>query len=160
MSLFCHSLVTCYCGQLGLITKTKQKTLEGYLWMVTWLDGRIWTKINVLTSNLIWLGGRIWIETLCRPEILLYNDKICIDIHKNIMSSAVFSFLTCWEWHGDGGIPGLWSGWMTANFIVQCSLVRGVEDVRCTETLRWFIPGCWQCSVQCHQQHKAHHDHQ
>ena len=36
------------------------------------MDGRIWTEINVLTSNLIWLGGRIWIETLCRPEILLY----------------------------------------------------------------------------------------
>ena len=48
------------------------RVVEGYLWTVTWLDGRIWTEINVLTSNLIWLGGRIWIEILCRPEILLY----------------------------------------------------------------------------------------
>ena len=47
--------------------------LEGYLWTVTWLDGRIWTEINVLTYNLIWLGGKIWIETLYRPEILLYQ---------------------------------------------------------------------------------------
>ena len=46
--------------------------IEGYLWMVTWLGGRIWTEINVLTSNLIWLDGRFWIETLCRPKILLY----------------------------------------------------------------------------------------
>ena len=56
--------------------------IEGYLWTVTWLDGRIWTEINVLTSNLIWLGGRIWIETLYRPEILLYvrhevSGKLC-----------------------------------------------------------------------------------
>ena len=46
--------------------------IEGNLWVVTWLDGRIWTEINVLTSILICLGSRIWIETLCRPEILLY----------------------------------------------------------------------------------------
>ena len=49
--------------------------------MVTWLDGRIWTGINVLTSNLIWLGGRIWIETLCRPEILLF---ILLHLHLHI----------------------------------------------------------------------------
>ena len=50
--------------------------IEGYLWVVTWLDYRIWTEINVLTSNLIWLGSRIWIETLCRTEILHYLAKI------------------------------------------------------------------------------------
>ena len=43
--------------------------LEGYLWTVIWLDGKIWTEVSVLTSDLIWLGGRV--ETLCRPEILL-----------------------------------------------------------------------------------------
>ena len=46
-----------------------------YLWTITWLNGRIWTEINVLTSNLIWFGGRIWIETLCRPKILLYHER-------------------------------------------------------------------------------------
>ena len=40
------------------------------------MDGRIWTEINDATSNLIWLGSRIWIETLCRPEILLYLPRI------------------------------------------------------------------------------------
>ena len=49
----------------------KVNEIEGYLYNVTWLDGRIWSEINVLTFNLIRLGGRFWIETLCRPEILL-----------------------------------------------------------------------------------------
>ena len=53
--------------------KIFDQALEGYLWMVSWLDGRIWTEIKVLTSNLTWLGGRIWTETLCCPKILVYG---------------------------------------------------------------------------------------
>ena len=47
--------------------------IEGYLWMVSWLDGRIWTEINVLTSNLKWLGVNVWTETQFRHKILVYK---------------------------------------------------------------------------------------
>ena len=51
-------------------------SIEGYLWRVTWLDGRIWTDINVLTSYPISLSSSIWIQTLCRCEILLFNLRL------------------------------------------------------------------------------------
>ena len=47
--------------------------IEGYLWMVSWLDGRIWTEINVLTSIMNWLGVNVWTETQFRHKILVYK---------------------------------------------------------------------------------------
>ena len=45
--------------------------IDNYLWMVTWLDSRIWTEINVLTSNLIWLSSDCWAKHyVCSPKIL------------------------------------------------------------------------------------------
>ena len=48
--------------------------IEGYLWMVSWLDGRIWTEINVLTSIMNWLGVNVWTETQFRHKILVYKS--------------------------------------------------------------------------------------
>ena len=63
-----------------------------------------------------------------------------------------FPFLTCWEENdterqGGRGTPGLWSGWMTANFIVQWS--GEWQDVRCIETLETIHPQVLTMLMQC-----------
>ena len=51
--------------------------IEGYLWTVTWLDGRIWTEINILTSNLIIFGSGIWIwNTMPSWDLVLAGERV------------------------------------------------------------------------------------
>ena len=43
--------------------------------MVSWLDGRIRTEINVLTSNLTWLGCLLLGEIHRYPKISFYQRQ-------------------------------------------------------------------------------------
>ena len=49
--------------------------IEGNLWVAIVLGGKIWTEINVLTSNLTWLGCLLLDETHRYPKISLYQRQ-------------------------------------------------------------------------------------
>ena len=61
--------------------------IEGYHWMVTWLDGRIWTEINVLTSNLILLA----VEFELKHYATLRSCSTFILKHFSYIKSALHS---------------------------------------------------------------------